>query len=163
MRKIIGITLIVLLGLSELAFGQTAKDVLKSLKQVEVKIDTGVSYQDYPQVLAKAQKEVNMFLDSDEAKKNTSVAKYIKAAINYYIIANKVWDIKFNCKEDYVMEAIGINTNCGNEIKKLYPKSRAELLPRHLGPFYIVSHVLRNIFHDASNEIKKASELLKSD
>jgi hypothetical protein len=163
MRKIIWITLIIFLGLSGLAFGQTAKDALESLKQIEVKIETGVSYEDYPQVLAKAQKEVNMFLKSNEAKKNPGVTKDIKAALDYYVTANKIWDIKFTCKDDYVMEAIGINTKCGIEIKKLYYKSKAELLPRHLGPFYIVSHVLRNIFYDASKEIKKASELLTGD
>jgi hypothetical protein len=163
MTKILGIALIILLGLSELALGQTAKDAFKSLKKVEAKIQSGISYQDYPQVLADAKIEVNMFLKGNEANKNPQVAKYIKTAIDYYIIANNIWDIKFNCMNDFVMEAIGINTNCGRSIKKLYTNSRAELLPGNFGPFYIVSNVLRNIFHDASIELKKASEILKSD
>jgi hypothetical protein len=162
-RKLLGITLIILLGLSELALGQTAKDAFDSLRKVEIRIQAGVSYQDYPQVIANAEKEVNMFLESNEANKNPQFLKSIKTAMDYYITAKRIWDIKFNCSDDFVMEIIGVNHKCGKEIKKLYPNSRAEILPGHLGPAYVVSHVLRNIFNDASKELKKASETIKSD
>jgi hypothetical protein len=158
MKKMLCLALIILLGLSELALGQTAKDTFKSLKKIDAMIQTGVSYQDYPQILADAKKEVDMFLKSNEAKKNPQFAINIKTVMEYYMTAKDVWDIKFNCMDDFVMEAIGINNKCGREIKRLYPKSRAEILPGNLGPFYIVSNILRNIFNDAANELKKASE-----
>jgi hypothetical protein len=163
MRKVLSITLIILLGLSELSLGQTAEDAVKSLKKVEGRIQTGVSYQDFPQILADATKAVNVFLKSNEAKDNPQLAKYIDTTLSYYTHAKEIWDIKFNCKNDFVMEAVGINTNCGKEVKRLYPNSRPELLPGNLGPFYVVSNVLRSIFHDASNELKKVSKTLKSD
>jgi hypothetical protein len=163
MRKTLGIALIILLGLTELALGQTGKDAFKSLKKVEAKIGAGVSYQDYPQVLADAKQEVDMFLESSEAKKNPQFAYNIKTTMDYYMMAKEIWDIKFNCIDDFVMEIIGINSNCGKEIKRLYHNSRAEILPDNLGPVYVVSHVLRNIFNDASKQLKQASELLKSD
>jgi hypothetical protein len=161
MRKMLWIALIVLLGLSGSAFGQTAQDAFKSLKKIDTLTRTGIAYQDYPQILADAKKEVDMYLKSNAAKKNPQLANYIKTAMDYYITAKEVWDIKFNCKNDFVMEAIGINNDCGKAIKRLYHKSKAEILPGNLGPFYIVSNVLRNIFDDASYELKKASKIMK--
>jgi hypothetical protein len=157
MRTMLCIALIILLGLSELALGQTAEDTFKSLKKIDAMTQTGLSYQDYPQILAEAKKQVDMFLKSNEAKKNPQVAKNIKTAMEYYITAKEIWDIKYTCMDDFVMEAIGINNNCGRKIKRLYPKSKAEILPGNLGPFYIVSNVLRSIFSDAANELNKAS------
>jgi len=163
MRKILGIALIILLGLSELALAQTAKDTLKSLRNIEARIQTGVSYQDYPQIIADVNRGVNMFLESNEARKNPQFAKNIKMAMDYYMTAKEIWDIKFNCMDDFVLEAIAINNNCGREIKKLYPNSKAEILPGNLGPVYVISNILRSIFNDASKELKKASETIKSD
>ncbi len=162
MRKTLGIALIFLLGLSELASGQVAEDIFKSLKKVEEKTLTGISYQDYPQVLSEAKTEVNKFLESNEARQNPQFAKHIKMAMDYYMVAKEVWDIKFNCKDDYVMEIIDINNNCGRAIKRLYPNARAEVLPGHFGPVYAISNVLRNIFNDASKELNKAKEILKA-
>ena len=163
MRKTIGIALIILLGLCELALGQTGKDAFKSLKKVEAKIESGVSYQDYQQVIADTKHEVDMFLESSEANKNHQFAYHIKTSIDYYMTAENIWDIKFNCQDDIVMEIIGVNSNCGRQLKRLYPNSKAEILPGNLGPVYVVSNVLRNIFNDASKQLKKASEILKSD
>ena len=113
--------------------------------------------------IADAEKEVNMFLKSNEANKNSQFANKIKTAMDYYITANEVWDIKFNCLDDYVIEAIVINNKCGRTIKRLYPNSKAEILPGNFGPVYVIADVLRSIFNDASKELKKASEILKSD
>jgi len=162
MRKMLWIALIVLLGLSGSAFGQTAQDAFKSLQKIDALTQTGVAYQDYPQILAEAKNEVDIYLKSNEAKKNPELANNIKTAMDYYTTAKEVWDIKFNCKDDFVMEAVGINNNCGRALKRLYHKSRAEIMPGNLGPFYIVSNVLRNIFNDASNELNKASKKIKS-
>jgi hypothetical protein len=162
MRKTFSMALIILLGLTELALAQTANDVFKSLKKVEAKIEAGVSYQDYPQVLAKAKKEVSIFLESKEAKKNPQFANNIKTTMDYYMTANEIWDVKYNCKDDYVMDIIKIDNNCGRTIKRLYHNAKAEIIPGNLGPVYIVSNILRNIFNDASKELKKASVMLKS-
>ena len=162
MRKILGITLIILLGLSGLALGQTGKDAFKSLKTVEAKIESGISYHDYPQVIADAKPEVDMFLLSSEAKINPQFTYHIKTAMDYYMTAGDIWDIKFDCMDDFVMEIIGINSKCGKQIKRLYHNSKAEILPGNLGPVYVVAHVLRSIFNDASKQLKKASEILKN-
>ena len=163
MRKILGIALMILLGISELALAQTAQDALKSLKNIETKIQTGVSYQDYPQIVADVNREVNMFLESNGAKKNPQFAKNIKMAMDYYMTAKEIWDIKFNCMDDFVLEAIGINNDCGKAIKRLYPNSKAEILPGSFGPVYVIQNILRSIFNDGSKELRKASEMLKSE
>ena len=80
--------------------------------------------------------------------------------MGYYVAAMKIWDIKYNCVDDYVLEAIKINVDCGKTIKKLYPHSKAEILPGGLGAVYVISNVLRSIFNDASKELKKVSERL---
>ena len=162
LRKTLVIALIILLGLSELALGQTGMDAFKSLKKVEAKIESGVLNKDYPQVVAHAKQKVNMFLKSSEAKNNHQLAYHIKTAMDYYMAAEDIWNIKFNCMDDFVMEIISINSNCGMQIKRLYHNSKAEILPGNLGPVYVVSNILRNIFNDASKQLKKASEILKS-
>jgi hypothetical protein len=162
MRKTLGIAVIILLGLAELALGQTGMDAFKSLKKVEAKIESGVLYEDYPQVIADVKPKVDMFLKSSEAKTYPQFAYHVKTAMDYYITAGDIWNIKFNCMDDFVMEAISISSNCGRQIKRLYHNSKAEILPGNLGPFYVISNVLRNIFNDASKQLKKASETLKS-
>jgi hypothetical protein len=161
MRKMLCLAFIILLGFAESALGQTAQDAFNSLKKIDAMIQTGVAYQDYPKILAGAKKEVDMFLESNEAKKNPQFARNIKTTLGYYFTAKEIWDIKFDCMDDFVMEAIGINNKCGKEIKRLYPKSKPEILPGNLGPYYIVSNVLRNIFNDASKELTKASDSMK--
>ncbi len=163
MKKIFSMALIIFLGLPGMAVAQTGKEALKSLKKVEAKIEVGVSYQGYPEVLSDAKDGVDLFLQSSEAKKSSKFTYHIVTAMDYYMTAEEIWDIKYNCKDDFVMEIIEINSTCGRQIKKLYHNARAEILPGHLGPAYVISNVLRNIFSDASKELKKASELLNSD
>lgn len=164
MKKLLSATLIIiiLMGLSGVAFGQSAKDAYKALKKVEARVEAGVSYKDYPPVIADAKSEVNMFLEGKEAKKNSQLAEHIKKAMDYYMTAGNIWSIKFALSSG-TLDTPGTDNEYGRAVKRLYPKAKSELAPSGEGQVYRISNVLSQIWGDASKELKIASEYLKTD
>lgn len=159
-KKLLAVILIVLFGSVGLAYGQSAKDTYKALKKVEARVETGVTYKDYPQVISDAKAEVNIFLEGKDAKKNPQLAEHIKKAMDYYTTAGKIWSIKFALSSG-TLDTPGTDNEYGRAIKRLYPKAKAEMSPSGEGQSYVISNVLSQIWVDASKEIKKASEYLK--
>lgn len=64
MKRILALILIVFFAVAGEAFGQTTKEVFKALKRVEARVETGIAYKDYPQVIADAKVDVDAFLAS---------------------------------------------------------------------------------------------------
>ncbi|MCS7215503.1 MAG: hypothetical protein NZ826_05040 [Thermodesulfovibrio sp.] len=96
MRKSLKIKIIIyLLILPSILFAQTAEEAYKELRKVQARTQVGVSYRDYPSVLAPAKYAVNMYLKSKEAQKNPQLTSKIKLAMTYYEFALTVWDFKF--------------------------------------------------------------------
>ncbi len=158
-------------------WAQSAKDAYKSLKKLEARTATGISYKDYPQSVAEAKVEVDMFLDGKAAKKNPPFSDHLKKAMDYYLVAIKIWDIKFGF-EGRSTDIVAQNSPMGKTIKSLYSKARAEIpkdppgvqpplrlqqMRSQMGPVYFIPEVLTAIWKDASKEIKLASEYLNSD
>ena len=82
MKRTLAVFLVMLFWSVGLAYGQSAKEAFKALKKVEARVETGVSYKDYPQVIADAKAEVNMFLEGKEAKKIPQFTEHIKKAMD---------------------------------------------------------------------------------
>lgn len=162
-----------------IAHAQTAKEAYKALKKVEARTETGISYKEYPQIIADAKVEVDGFLETKEANKKEKFANHIKKAMDYYLLAGNIWRIEFSNIEPE--NTITANSQEGKLIAKLYPKARAELIKRpregdiipslqkefesyrlRKGPVYYIPEILKNIWADASKELKAASEFLKS-
>jgi hypothetical protein len=169
-RKLLSLTLIIIIGIPGISFAKSAKEALKELKKIEARTETGISYRDYPKVLADAKVEVNEFLESKEAKKKPQLAEHIKKALDYYLIAGDIWNIKF--MRGRPNDIIPTNSSEGKIIYKLYPKAKSHLpkapsgvrttpgLERFIsqsGPDYYIPEVLNDIWGDASKEIKKAA------
>jgi hypothetical protein len=73
------------------ASGQSSKDVYKALKKIEANVQTGLSYNDYRRELGDAQFELNLFLESKEARQQPQLALHMKKAMIHYLNAAKVW------------------------------------------------------------------------
>lgn len=76
-----------------------AKDALKGLKKLQVRVETGVSYRDYPTVLSDAKFEVRQFNDSPGAKQLPEFSAAINSAIRHYERAQALWAYKFADRE----------------------------------------------------------------
>jgi len=174
MKKMLSVILIMLFGSVGLAYGQSAKEAFKALKKVEARTETGVSYKDYPEVISDAKVEVDGFLRSKEAKKNSEVAEHMKKAMDYYLLAGDIWRMKFN--RGNANDLIYPDTDEGRLVAKLYPKAkpRGSKLPAGVRstpemersmarPVYFIPEILSNIWGDATKELKMASEYLKTD
>jgi hypothetical protein len=77
------------------SFAQTAKDALLALKKIQAKIQVGISYNDYGPACGDAKLQVNLFLDSSEAKQNFKLTEAIKNAMKHYEGALEVWGCRF--------------------------------------------------------------------
>jgi len=80
MQKILALILIVLFGMVNFGYAQSAKDTYKAAKKAELKA-TG-STRDAENSLADARAEFDLFKDSKEAKKNPEFTTHIDKAIN---------------------------------------------------------------------------------
>lgn len=78
-----------------ITFGQSAKDAIMALKKLEARVEIGISYKDYGPALGETKFPVNLFLESSEAKEKPELAIHIENAIQYFEIANFIWEYKF--------------------------------------------------------------------
>lgn len=88
----LAVTLFVLMIITS-AFAQSTKDAVRSLKKLEAHLETGTSLRDYSQALGDAKFEVNLFLESKEAKNNSKLTELIQKIMEEYE------DAKFVFKE----------------------------------------------------------------
>jgi len=161
-KRILALILIVFFAVAGEAFGQTTKEVFKALKRVEARVETGIAYKDYPQVIADAKVDVDAFLASKEAQKNPQFSEHIKKAIDYYLAAGKIWNIEFDSPyNNRLNDIVTENSPLGLIIRKLYPK--APLERTQIGPIYNIPEVLASVWKDASKELNFASKFLKTD
>lgn len=96
MAKIVKTKIIALiLILPSILFAQTAEEAYKELRKVQARIQVGVSYRDYPSILAPAKYAVNMYLKSKEAEKAPKLTSAINLTMTYYEFAYTIWGFKF--------------------------------------------------------------------
>jgi hypothetical protein len=76
-------------------FARSGKDAYQSLKKIQMEIDTGVNYKTYRDRIVDAKLEVELFLNSAEAKKNRKLARNFKNIIATYESARDIWRMKF--------------------------------------------------------------------
>ena len=77
-----------------IVYSQSARDVYKSFKKLESKIEVGINYMDYSSALGDINYEVKEFLDSREAKSKPKLADSIKMVLTHYMNAKRVWEDK---------------------------------------------------------------------
>lgn len=137
-----------------IAFGQSAKDAIRALKKLEARVEAGISYKDYAPALGDAKFEVNLFLESPEAKEKPRLSEAVAKTMGHYLIANSVWQCKFTGAgvNDW------LNKNSSLTILKAYPGTRRFV--QSDGTLYPIDSIMPIIWKEASVELTKATNLL---
>ncbi len=75
-------------------FASIAKEPIKSLRKLQSRIQTGISYRDYPNAVSDAKYEVSSF-NRDYSGKTPAYSRYLNDAVVKYADAIAVWKYKF--------------------------------------------------------------------
>jgi hypothetical protein len=100
MKKIIFLSLLILLFILPAAHAQSARDTVKALKRIEARVDMGISYNEYLLAVADARVEVQMYMESHEAKQKVVLTNIIKKILEHYETAREVWRNKISKTQD---------------------------------------------------------------
>jgi hypothetical protein len=100
MKKIIFLTLLISLFIVPAAYAQSARDTIKALKRIEARADMGISYSEYVLAVADARVEVQMYLESHEAKQKAELTGLIKRILGHYETAREIWKTKVSRTQD---------------------------------------------------------------
>lgn len=143
---------------------QSAKDAYMALKKMQARVQAGVSYRDYGQVLKEARRPVNLYLESPEADKNPELRDSYKKIIRHYELVGMVWQDAMN---NSFMQGY-LTKEMERLIVKTYPKANEDYRnggargddPKY--DFLLKEPVFSIIWGEASEEIKKAGGLLSA-
>jgi len=100
MKKIILVSLLISIFIIPAAHGQSARDAVKALKRIEARADMGISYNEYVLAVADARVEVQMYMESHEAKQKAALTDLIKKILEHYETAREVWKNKVSRTQD---------------------------------------------------------------
>jgi hypothetical protein len=95
MKKLLGIALIFLIGLTGAAFGQTARDAIEALQKLSSRCETGISYKDYSAAVGKTNFNVKSYLENPESNKNPKLKESIQKTWGHFLMAKEAWDLRF--------------------------------------------------------------------
>lgn len=177
MKKIIFVLLLLSLFIVPAASAQSARDTVKSLKRIEARVDMGINYNEYILAVADARVEVQMYLESHEAKQKAALTAMIKKILNHYETAREVWKIKVSKTED--IGTVFGHLIClrddpegalGRRLLKQYPQ--ADKPVDHGGALntraykkngcdeVLVDNLINIIWQEASKDLKQATRML---
>lgn len=189
MNKLLSIALVIFIGITGVAFGQSGKDAFKALKKIEAKVEMGITYIKYREALGDANVELKSFLESPSAKKSPELARSISKVMGNYkdaadlwaTIANHPGRVPYFSPDEKVNPGLrsGWHVNLVETAQKMfkkYPKAYDKVKKHRedsIGPLtgkvipsqkeISLDDFLAVIWSDASKELKKASEYLKTD
>lgn len=137
-----------------------AREAVKALKRLETRFQAGISYSDYMQEFGNARHTVNLFLESQEARKGFLLTNSIRNAMAHVENAAKLWEYKNKYRRDYVHKTRGDLQLYLN----LYPDASK---PRELGgargdtgelnDVIWIDSLLSIIMNEASKELNRVS------
>lgn len=135
----------------------SAKEVIRSLRKFENRIETGISYRDYPSVFSEARFDVKTFIDGDNASKIPGFDLHCLDAIDNYTDAQSVWRQKITDADRYSNDVIYSNWNLVDMVTSKYPSTSAARSGRSMK----ASFAMQVIWSEASANIRKAEDALK--
>jgi len=177
MKKIVLLSLLIVFFVASGADAQSARDAVRTLKRVEARVDMGINYNEYILAVADARVEVEMYLETQEAKQKSSLTGMIKKILEHYETARTLWKIKVS-KTDDIGTVFGHlicltddpEGNLGRRLLKQYPQ--ADKPVDHGGALatrtykkegcdeVLVDNLIHIIWVAASNDLHQATRLL---
>lgn len=178
-RILVVIMAIVAMGLMVgVAFGQSSKDTYKALKKLQARTETGISFKDYGPALGDAKVEVNMFLESAEAKQKPRLKEIFTKTMKHYEEAGNVWRYQFAGRGAPACMVTPDDSAMIDQILRYYPSVRTKVesldtyesvtfddamrgkkRPVHRDRLRYLD-AIKAIWQEASNELQKAGPLL---
>jgi hypothetical protein len=177
MKKILLLSLLLLFFIVPAAYAQSARDAVKSLKRIEARVDMGINYNEYVLAVADARVEVQMYLESHEAKQKTALTVIINKALEHYETSREVWKIKVSKTQD--LGTVFGHLIClrddpegalGRRLLKQYPQ--ADKPVDHGGALttrafkkngcdeVLVDNLIHIIWQEASKDLQQATKML---
>ena len=162
MKKILLLLLDVVMffSLSNLCFAQSAKDAVRALQKLQARVQTGISYQDYGRALGDARFEVNLFLNTPEAKEAEALAVLIERIMIRYQMAGEVWRIYFVQLQEGRTVMDVIETSNIRHLSIVFPEFdelvKESKIRTERGVYLRIQVVLQMIWTDADRGLNKA-------
>ncbi len=140
----------------KIRFSSSAKEVLKSLKRFENRIQTGITLKDYPAVFSDTKFDVKNFIQGKNSSNIQNFNLYCLKAIDNYEDVQAVWNQKIRDSHRYNSDEIYSNFALVDEVKRKYPATVAATRGRAMSS----SFAMQVIWSEASANIRKAEEAL---
>jgi hypothetical protein len=163
MRRILSITLFIFMGLFGIAFGQTARDAIETMKKIGARVDIGISYKDYTAVLGEANYKIKPYLNEQDSNKNLKLKESIQKTWVHYVTANQVWEYQFVRGHSSTPSLLDRNSYIKTDAQfidlliKSYPEVSQKIQD---GRFLAFSDALVVIWKAAATELNFAVKLL---
>lgn len=148
-----------LLATANTAFAQSAKEALMGLKKLESRCQAGISYHDYSSAMADAKFPVNIYMQSNDAKRYPELTESIAKCIQHYEFVNALWHGKMSGRRGEALHdgLILQKGSFGTVIQRLYPQtSTTKFL---WATYYIFDSALPVIWGEASKELRNTTIL----
>ena len=129
-----------------------AKEPMKALRKLQSRVQTGISYKEYPSAVSDAKYEVTSYV-REYGEKTPSYSKYLNDALTKYNDAVTAWNYKF---ESGRVEQLIWSIGTVNAFKHKYPELSAAETTGGLR----IDSVLQILWGLASNDIDSAQSEL---
>jgi hypothetical protein len=143
-----------LIALSADVFGQTAKDALAVIKQLQQRCETGILYKDYSQALTGVESSINLYLHSPESQKAPEFSKSLSKALMHYENAESILLFRSGSDENYFISTQ--DPALFNRIKGAYPELKIYEEKGFPGISY--DEAIQVMWAKAASDIEKASD-----
>lgn len=163
MKKMI-IAVLLLVMSASVCSAETAKDAVRALKKLEARCQAGISYRDFAPAIGDAKLYVNLYTESEEAKKNPKLVLAITEAMANYQFANSIWSRKFS--DGTIKDFIRSDEPEFDIFFEAYPDVKKVDTPESVvsetnGTMRLhISSAVKHCFSAASKELDKAAKLL---
>ena len=144
-------------GCSDGKPGKLAKDAYLSLKKIEAKTETGVTYPEYVQAVGEAKYTVNIFTENkgDKDFPNNLIKFSILEVMQKYLVVGAIWSNKIQSGSS----VIHADSNLYHMIAESCPKIKEDAMSInswHYG-FIEGDEAMKTLWKDASSDLKKIS------
>jgi hypothetical protein len=145
---------------------------VRALQKLQARVEVGISYQDYTSALEDTKSEVNLFLQSPEAKKRLELTMTIEKAMRHYQAVTDVWKWKVDRHDstipaDYWLWEFLLKTypNLKEENSRWWDKLKERDPAFSNSRFYKPNEIfpdlaMQIILKEASKELGEATKLL---
>lgn len=139
---------------------ENAKKILQVVKRLQTRVETGVSFRDYPNLISDPKFEVQTYL-SENNNELPDFATNIKKAIGYYDGASSIWNLKFRNSSGRFSEITCSSSEesiINSVIDYEYVSRTANLM---CGQGIIIDSAVALAWRKASQSIQEASNVLQ--